>query len=136
MKLFLTALLALCAGASTVRAADKLLPTEQVGNMSVSFRQDGRAVYVSLSNNSAFVVTSADVVCSRIVTWMEKGCRPNKWYDCSIPSMRSESFRPEFNALRLLPGKSAEAYIEAEVNIERCGIVEVRGREKPFYELF
>lgn len=117
MKLFLTALLVFSAGTLSARAEERLLPTAQENNVSISFRQDSRAVYVSLANNSTFVVTSAKVKC---------------WYIVG-GNVRIEA--PDFQTLRLVPGRAAEAYFEADGKINSCSINELRGREKKFYEL-
>lgn len=44
-------------------AEDRFLPTIERDALNVSFHQDGRAIYVSISNGSKLVLTSAEIVC-------------------------------------------------------------------------
>lgn len=108
---------------SSAHNEEKLLPTDQSRYVSVKFRQDGKAVYVSLINNSAYVVLAAKVGC--YITWKNQG-----------GGISGPSIPVDYKGLRLLPGKSADTYFEIAEQVSECSITDVRGREKAIYELF
>lgn len=121
-------------GAASAYATDKLFPTNEARDVSVHYRQDGRAVHVTLSNESTYVITSATVECWHGGVTSNYGCKPKNPRDCDI--YFTEKYNPNFNELRLIPGSSKEAYFEAKDKVSACVVIEVRGREKRLFELF
>lgn len=121
-------------GAASAYASDKLLPTNEARAVRVSYSQDGRAVHVTLTNSSTFVLTSATVVCWHGKVSYLSACQPKRPGDCELVGL--QKYSPNFKGVRLVPGKTREEYFESEGKISGCEIQEVRGREKRFFDVF
>ena len=143
------ALAVLFSGQIQAKEEDQLLPTAAVAKMDVRYTADGRALHVTIKNDSALALTAGKVVCDK--------------YDSKLPKPRVASTgfpwcsgeeagvfisgaykRCEYNSPYLAwfdetikPGKSKELYFELkdyQVPVLRCEIKDLRGRAAKFWE--
>lgn len=129
---------------------DKLLPSEEATKISLSLRRDGRALLITVKNDSRLALTSADLVCElydsskplpKFATNGREWCvSPKDNLDeyfrqggkCEHPNPYSWSI-PE----PVLPGKSKEFYFETpngRLPPVRCASMDLRGRARKLWE--
>ena len=138
-------------GSSYAEDRERLMPTTAVSKVSVSKRQDGLALYLTVKNDSTMVVTNVEFTC--VVRDLKKP-RPAKasngqdWCTGddvvmagSTPMMIKkcafDSSLKYQSAEAISPGKSKDFYFEMGRDwpkIYQCVASEVRGREAKFWE--
>jgi hypothetical protein len=137
---------------------DRLMPTEQQTRVSVSAKQDGRAVDIALNNSSQLVLTGGNVEC--YAERRASSCSPKR-PPGGLISFTAEDLLPAATAsaaaprctnyidlphavlakpieAKVLPGKMGRLYAELAdgVTLGQCVVSDLRGRERSFFDGF
>ena len=146
---------------SSAAEPDRLLPTAQQSRVTVAAVQDGRAVNLTLDNQSDLVLTSAEVICYAQETPERRECRTGlfnysrevqesvlrsfpesaeqlkaSWGKCYGLARPATILKKTFD-VKIRPGKSLQIYAEisAGPRVGDCEVADPRGREKQWHEL-
>jgi hypothetical protein len=134
---------------------DRLLPTAATGDIEVSSKADGRALYVEISNHSEYTVTHFILTCSPIIYSPPPPPDPcDKLVNITIdrdgkiiddPKCMNWERKPRYAdrtsildkkyTKKITPNSKIEIYEEMSANWSpKCSVSSLRGRKKSWYE--
>ena len=126
------------------QSEERLFPSEQAKQISVTTRNDGRVLYMNLKNNSNYVITDARISCWISATKEQieeiqrrvKACNQGQFAgNCPLAGFGGYQHLASFKG-KLFPHKTAEIYSELNQipGEHSCSLGDVRGYEKGFFD--